>query len=136
MPAESDLANPYRKSPAWPTMVFLGSSGKQMVDCWWCRAWRKSTFVSGGFARDVAGEKEGRFPSMLGVGTAAAAPDATRAVTNCRRSKVIRFPRETRIVVCGLCGRFLSLDSRPQKSIILLFCLGEKRLSLWLRLRK
>src|ERR1700674_730986 len=69
MPAESDLANPYRKSPAWPTMVFLGSSGKQMVDCWWCGAWRKSTFVSGGFARDVAGEKEGRFPSMLGVGT-------------------------------------------------------------------
>ena len=45
---------------------------------------------------------------MLGVGTEAAALDATRAVTNCRRPKDIRFPRETRIAVCGLCGRFLS----------------------------
>ena len=69
--------------------------------------------------------REGRaIPSMLDVGTAAAAPEAIRAVTNCRRSKVIRFPRETRIAVCGLCGRFLSLDRRPQKSIILPFCLG------------
>jgi hypothetical protein len=49
---------------------------------------------------------------------------SARAVANCRRSKIIRFPREARIAVCGLCGRFLSLDRRPQKSIILLFCLG------------
>ncbi len=42
------------------------------------------------------------------------APDATRPVTNCRRSKVIRFPRETRIAVCGLCWRFLSLTEGPE----------------------
>ena len=45
------------------------------------------------------------------------------------RQFVLFIPRETRIAVCGLCGRFLSLDGRPQKSIILLFCLGEKRLT-------
>jgi hypothetical protein len=44
----------------------------------------------------------------------AAAPDASRAVTNCRRSKVIRFPRETRIAVSGLRGRFLGFDTRAR----------------------
>src|ERR1700733_12776438 len=122
MPAESDLTYPYRKSPAWPTMVFLGSSGKQIVDCWWCGAYRKSTFALGPFARDFEGGVGGRFSSMAGAGTAAAAPDAIRAVTNWRRSKVIRFPRETQNAVCGFCVRFLTLVSRVWKSSILLSC--------------
>jgi hypothetical protein len=78
-------------------MVFLGSSGKQIVDCWLRGAYRKSTFVCGGFAGDAGAEKEGSFGSMLGAGAATAALDAIMAVTNCRRFKVIDFPRETQI---------------------------------------
>jgi hypothetical protein len=59
---------------------------------------------------DVAGEREVRFPSMLGAGTAAAAPDAIRAVTNWRRSKVICFPRKTKIAVRGQCARILTTE--------------------------
>ena len=36
---------------------------------------------------------------MLGVGAATAALDANMVVTNCRRLKIIRFPRETQIAV-------------------------------------
>src|SRR5579862_7746710 len=96
MPAESDFAKPHRKSPAWPTTVFLGSSGKQMVDFWLRGAYRKSTSECCAFAKEVAVEKEGRFRAMLGSGTTTAAPEAIKLVTNCRRSNGIRFPRETR----------------------------------------
>jgi hypothetical protein len=54
----------------------------------------------------LASDKETGLLARLGVGTAAAASEAIRAVTNCRRSKVIRFPCETQIAVAGLCGRF------------------------------
>jgi hypothetical protein len=54
----------------------------------------------------LASDKATGFLSMLGVGTAAAASEAIRVVTNCRRSKVTRFPCETQIAVRGLCGRF------------------------------
>ena len=68
-------------------------------------------FVLGGVREGCRDRSEERgFASMLGAGTAAAAPEATRAVTNWRRSKVIGFPRETQIAVCGFCERLQARD--------------------------